>query len=49
MGGNLTGESELRIGSTFTLRLPADMKFHLEKPHVRKASSLFIRDILNLK
>ncbi|HBP11058.1 MAG TPA: hypothetical protein DD452_03875 [Nitrospina sp.] len=49
MGGNLTGESELGIGSTFTLRLPADMKSHLEKPHVRKASNLFIRDILNLK
>jgi len=47
MGGNLTGESELGIGSTFTL--PADMKSHLEKPHVRKASNLFIRDILNLK
>ena len=31
MGGNLTGESELGIGSTFTLRLPADMKSHLEK------------------
>ena len=48
MGGNLSGESELGIGSTFTLRLPADMKSHLEKPHVVKASNLFIRDILNL-
>jgi signal transduction histidine kinase len=49
MGGNLNGESELGVGSTFTLRLPADMKSHLEKPHVAKASNLFIRDILNLK
>ncbi len=44
MGGNL--ESQSGRGSTFTLRLPADMKSHLEKPHVRKASNLFIRDIL---
>ena len=49
MGGNLNGESELGVGSTFTLRLPADMKSHLEKPHVLKASNLFIRDILSLK
>ena len=49
MGGNLIGETELGIGSTFTLRLLADMKSHLEKPHVRKASNLFIRDILKLK
>jgi signal transduction histidine kinase len=49
MGGNLNGESELGVGSTFTLRLPADMKSHLEKPHVVKATNLFIRDILNLK
>ena len=47
MGGNLNGESELGVGSTFTLRLPADMKTHLDKPHVLKASNLFIRDILN--
>jgi signal transduction histidine kinase len=49
MGGNLNGKSELGVGSTFTLRLPADMKTHLEKPHVAKATNLFIRDILNLK
>ena len=49
MGGNLNGESELGVGSTFTLRLPADMKSHLEKPHVVKATNLFIRDILNIK
>jgi len=47
MGGNLSGESE--AGSTFTLRLPADMKSHLEKPHVVKASNLFIRDILTTR
>lgn len=47
MGGNLNGESELGAGSTFTLRLPADMKSHLDKPHVVKATNLFIRDILN--
>jgi signal transduction histidine kinase len=45
MGGNLSGKSE--NGSTFTLRLPADMKSHLEKPHVAKATNLFIRNILN--
>jgi len=45
----MNGESELGVGSTFTLRLPADMKSHLEKPHVLKASNLFIRDILSLK
>ncbi len=49
MGGNLNGGSELGAGSTFTLRLPADMKLHLEKPHVVRATNLFIRDILNLK
>ncbi len=49
MGGNLQGESELGVGSTFTLRLPADMESHLQKPHVLKATNLFIRDILNLK
>jgi signal transduction histidine kinase len=49
MGGNLNGESELGAGSTFTLRLPADMKSHLEKPHVVKASNLFIRDILTTR
>ncbi len=49
MGGHLNGESELGVGSTFTLRLPADMESHLEKPHVAKATNLFIRDILNLK
>lgn len=49
MGGNLRGKSELGAGSTFTLRLPADMESHLEKPHVMKATNLFIRDILNLK
>ena len=47
MGGNLHGESELGVGSTFTLRLPADMKSHLEKPHVLKATNRFIHDILN--
>ncbi len=49
MGGHLNGESELGVGSTFSLRLPADMESHLEKPHVVKATNLFIRDILNLK
>ncbi|MBT3921265.1 MAG: hypothetical protein HOF21_01695 [Nitrospina sp.] len=49
LGGNLNGESEQGVGSTFTLRLPADMKSHLEKPHVVKATNLFIRDILNVK
>lgn len=49
MGGNLNGESELGVGSTFTLRLPADMKSHLEKPHVVKATNLFIRDILTTR
>lgn len=49
MGGNLNGESKLGTGSTFTLRLPADMESHLEKPYVVKATNLFIRDILNLK
>ncbi len=49
MGGHLSGASELGTGSTFTLRLPADMESHLKKPHVVKASNLFIRDILNLK
>ncbi len=49
MGGNLNGVSELGVGSTFTLRLPADMESHLQKPHVVKATNLFIRDILNLK
>jgi signal transduction histidine kinase len=45
MGGHLSGESD--CGSTFTLRLPADMKSHLEKPHVMKATNLFIRNILS--
>ena len=49
MGGHLNGESEVGVGSSFTLRLPADMKSHLEKPHVLKASNLFINDILSLK
>ena len=49
MGGHLNGESELGTGSTFTLRLPADMESHLKKPHVVKATNLFIRDILDLK
>ena len=49
MGGHLNGESELGTGSTFTLRFPADMESHLKKPHVVKATNLFIRDILNLK
>jgi signal transduction histidine kinase len=49
MGGHLNGESELGTGSTFTLRLPGDMESHLSKPHVVKATNLFIRDILNLK
>lgn len=49
MGGHLNGESEMGVGSTFTLRLPADMESHLKKPHVVKATNLFIRDILNLK
>ncbi|MZH03187.1 MAG: hypothetical protein F3745_07295 [Nitrospinae bacterium] len=49
MGGQMNGESELGTGSTFTLRFPADMESHLKKPHVVKATNLFIRDILNLK
>lgn len=49
MGGNIYAESELGVGSVFTLRLPADMKTHLSKPHVVRATNLFIQDILKFK
>lgn len=49
MGGNIHAESELGVGSTFTLRLPMDMKTHLSKPHVVRATNLFIQDILKMK
>lgn len=49
VGGHLNGEYKEGFGSTYTLRLPADMKSHLEKPHVLKATNVFIRDILKLK
>ncbi|MEK9628548.1 MAG: ATP-binding protein [Nitrospinota bacterium] len=48
MGGNIYAESELGVGSTFTLRLPMDMKTHLSKPHVVRATNLFIQDILKM-
>ncbi|MBC8285829.1 MAG: hypothetical protein H8E32_18600 [Nitrospinae bacterium] len=49
MGGNIFAESELGVGSSFTLRLPMDMKTHLSKPHVVRATNLFIQDILKMK
>lgn len=49
MGGNIYAESELGVGSKFTLRLPMDMKTHLSKPHVVRATNLFIQDILKMK
>ncbi len=49
MGGNILAESELGVGSKFTLRLPMDMKLHLSKPHVVRATNLFIQDILKMK
>ncbi len=49
MGGNIHAESELGVGSTFSLRLPVDMKTHLSKPHVVRATNLFIQDILKMK
>ncbi|MBT5469541.1 MAG: hypothetical protein HOK41_02960 [Nitrospina sp.] len=49
MGGNILAESELGVGSKFTLRLPVDMKTHLSKPHVVRATNLFIQDILKMK
>jgi len=49
MGGNILAESELGAGSKFTLRLPMDMKSHLSKPHVVRATNLFIQDILKMK
>jgi signal transduction histidine kinase len=49
MGGNIHAKSELGVGSTFCLRLPVDMKTHLSKPHVVRATNLFIQDILKMK
>ena len=49
MGGNIHAESKLGVGSTYSLRLPVDMKTHLSKPHIVRASNLFIQDILKMK
>ena len=46
MGGHIFAESELGKGSTFTLRFPVDIKSHLEKPHVIRATNRLMDDIL---
>ncbi len=45
MGGHIFAESELGKGSTFTLRLPVDIKSHLAKPHVIRATNRLMDDI----
>ncbi len=49
MGGNIFAESELGKGSSFTLRLPAEMEAHLEKPHVKRATDRLLSDIFNFR
>ncbi len=49
MGGNIFAESELGKGSSFTLRLPAEMETHLEKPHVKRATDRLLSDIFNFR
>ncbi|QPJ65683.1 MAG: HAMP domain-containing histidine kinase [Candidatus Nitrohelix vancouverensis] len=47
MGGSISAETEFGSGSKFTLRLPADIQTHLAKPHVRRATSRLMGDILD--
>jgi len=49
MGGNIFADSELGKGSSFTLRLPAEMETHLEKPHVKRATDRLLSDIFNFR
>gem|GEM_PF-613665 len=49
MGGNIFAESELGKGATFTLKLPAEMETHLEKPHVKRATDRLLSDIFNFR
>jgi len=46
MGGHIFAESELGKGSAFILRFPVDIKSHLEKPHVIRATNRLMGDIL---
>ena len=49
MGGNIFAESELGNGASFTVRLPAEMEVHLEKPHVKRATDRLLSDIFDFK